>query len=339
TEPLWVDIQAQYRIDDWDGPNKDGWSLYADVRNPSDLSKILYNESVSVDETTPRDRWLPQSVRVKVAANTTSRVTVRGYPPHGSASFDQVSMKADTALIFTKRDPWQVIEGLVTEAQNVTNGKSDLNIGSWGSWSGFKIDRPYPWKDRVKVSEAIDEVVRSRNGPDANMEVGARIRRLTVAPKQGVLYRKPVFALGDRVGDARIVSYSAGIDGDEVTTRAVVQSSLSGGGMSEVIVTSDRDDGLVLETLYQTEQDSPTSTLLEQGRTAVKYGRADVITRVVMHPEDTTTLLPPQGVTIGSVVTLDVHDGEIGVRADYRIVEIDLDPDHDQLSFAVVPEV
>ena len=339
TQPLWIDIQAQCRIDDYDGPSKDQWMLYADVRPSDGSTTILYQDSVRIDETDPLDSWIPMSIRVKIAANTTAWVQVRLYPPHGRASFDQVSAKADTTL-YLKGDPWQVMQELVEEAQNVANGKSDLNIYTYGSWSGFKIQRPYPWKSRTLVSEAMDEIVRSRNGPDANMEVGARIRRLTVAPKQGarIGYLKPVFALGDRAGDVRILSYSAGIDGDEVATTAIVQSSWSGGGMTEVIVRSPRPDGLVLEKLYQAEQDTPTSSLYEQGRTAVQYGRADVITKIVMHPEDTNTLLE-QGITIGAVVTLDIHDGEIDVRADYRIVQIDLDPNRDQYTYTVVPEV
>lgn len=341
TEPLWIDVQAQCRVDDYDGPSKDGFFLYADVRPSEGSSTILHNDYTSMDETTPRDVWMPQSVRVKIKPASTAWVQVRLYPPHGSASFDQVSIKADTAMTIRKRDPWQAMQELVEEAQNVAHGKSDLNIGSWGSWSGFKIDRTYQWKDRTRVSEAMDEIVRSRNGPDANMEVGARIRRLTVAPKQGarIGYPKPVFALGDRAGDVRILNYSAGVLGDEVATTAIVQSSWSGGGgMTEVVVSSPRADGLVLEKLYQAEQDIPTSTLLEQGQTAVKYGRADVITQVVMHPDDTTTLMQ-QGITIGAVVTLDIHDGQVDVRADYRIIQIDLDTQHDQYTYTVAPEV
>jgi len=202
--------------------------------------------------------------------------------------------------------------------------------------SGFKTKGVWEWKEAKPVSEAIDDMVRSLNGPDANMAVTPRRRWLVIHPKQG---RDSGFVLaaGDCAGDARILGYAAGIDGDEVTTQARVQTSWSGGGMVEEFVTLPRADGLTLENVYRADQDTPTSSLLEQGRTAVKYGQADVVTRVTMHPDDTTLLM--ERVTIGDIVTLAIKDGRVDVNQLYRIIQIDLDPNSDQLAYTVAPEV
>ena len=334
-EPLEFDIQAQGRIDTWGGPSKDGWMLYADVRTIAAKPKILNNGSTNVDEFTVRNRWMPLHTTVEVPANTTARVNVRGYPTAGASSFDQFSAMPNLKLTFNQKDPQQVICGLVEHAQDPAFGKSDLNIQGFGNWSGFKIDRSYPWKEHIRVSDAIDEVVRSLNGPDANMLVTARRRWLVVSPKQGH-ETGIVLAAGNRIGDARILSYESGVDGDEVATTAIVQSSWSGGGMSEVIARKPRSDGKVFERLYQAEQDAPTSTLTEQAGTAVEYGRAGLVTKVTIHPDDTTFLM--SRVTIGDVVAVDVHDSQVQVRADHRIIQIDLDPNTDQYTYTLAPK-
>jgi outer membrane protein OmpA-like peptidoglycan-associated protein len=336
-EPLEFDIQGQGRIDEFEGPSKDGWMLYADVRKVGVPAKILNNDHVDVDESTARGAWMGLNVVVKIPADGLDYVVdVRAYPTAGSSSFDQMSAKPNLKLAFWDADPRHIIGGLVEHAQDSELGKSDLNIQPFGPLSGFLTSRAWEWKEGKPVSEAIDDMVRSLNGPDANIAVTPRRRLLVIHPKQG-RSNGFVLAAGDCAGDARVLAYAAGIDGDEVTTQARVQTSWSGGGMVEQFVTLPRTDGLTLENVYRADQDTPSSALLEQGRTAVKYGQADVVTRVVMHPDDTTLLL--ERVTIGDVVTLAIKDGRVDVNASYRIIQIDLDPNFDQLSYVVAPEV
>jgi outer membrane protein OmpA-like peptidoglycan-associated protein len=337
-EPLEFDIQGQGRIDTFEGPSKDGWMLYADVRKVGDPKHlILNNDHVDVDESTARQAWMGLNLTVKVPADGLDYVVdVRLYPTAGSSSFDQISAKPNLKLAFWDADPRNIIGGLVEHAQDGTLGKSDLNIQPYGPLSGFTTSRSWEWKEAKPVSEAIDDMVRSLNGPDANIAVTPRRRWLVIHPKQG---RDSGFVLaaGDCAGDARIIGYAAGVDGDNVTTQARVQTSWSGGGMVEQFVTLPRADGLTLENVYQADQDAPSSALLEQGRTAVKYGQADVVTRVAMHPDDTTLLM--ERVTIGDIVTLAIKDGRVDVNLPYRIIQIDLDPNTDQLAYVVAPEV
>jgi outer membrane protein OmpA-like peptidoglycan-associated protein len=337
-EPLEFDIQGQGRIDTFEGPSKDGWMLYADVRKVGDPKHlILNNDHVDVDESTARQAWMGLNLTVKVPADGLDYVVdVRLYPTAGSSSFDQISAKPNLKLAFWDADPRHIIGGLVEHAQDGTLGKSDLNIQAYGPLSGFTTSRSWEWKEAKPVSEAIDDMVRSLNGPDANIAVTPRRRWLVIHPKQG---RDSGFVLaaGDCAGDARIIGYAAGVDGDNVTTQARVQTSWSGGGMVEQFVTLPRADGLTLENVYQADQDTPSSALLEQGRTAVKYGQADVVTRVAMHPDDTTLLM--ERVTIGDIVTLAIKDGRVDVNLPYRIIQIDLDPNTDQLAYVVAPEV
>jgi outer membrane protein OmpA-like peptidoglycan-associated protein len=337
-EPLEFDIQGQGRIDTFEGPSKDGWMLYADVRKVSDPKHlILNNDHVDVDESTARQAWMGLNLTVKVPADGLDYVVdVRLYPTAGSSSFDQISAKPNLKLAFYDMDPRHIIGGLVAHAQDVTLGKSDLNIQAYGPLSGFLTKGIWEWKEAKPVSEAIDDMVRSLNGPDANIAVTPRRRWLVIHPKQG---RDSGFVLaaGDCAGDARIIAFAAGVDGDNVTTQARVQTSWSDGGMVEQFVTLPRADGLTLENVYRADQDTPSSALLEQGRTAVKYGQADVVTRVVMHPDDTTLLM--ERVTIGDIVTLAIKDGRVDVNSSYRIIQIDLDPNTDQLAYVVAPEV
>lgn len=335
-EALEIDIQAECRVDEYEGASKDGRMLYADVRRPSAPNKALNDGEARVDENTPVGIWLGQQVTVKVPNDAQPYwVNVRLFPTAGSTSFDQVSAKPNLKLSFRKTDPRNVIGGLVDHAQDPAYGKGDVNIQSFGVLCGYLVDRSWEWKAHKPVQEAISEIVSARNGPDANIAVTPRRRWLVVAPKQG-RSNGVVLAAGDAAGDARIIAYAAGLNGDDVATTAIVQSSWSGGGESEVWAREPRADGLVLEKLYQSDQDTPTSTLLEQARTAVQYGRADVVTRVVMHPDDTTLLM--QTVTIGDIVTLVISDGRVQVNADYRITQVDLDPNSDSYSYAVALE-
>jgi hypothetical protein len=312
--------------------------LYADVRKAGDPKHlILNNDHVDVDESTARQAWMGLNLTVKVPADGLDYVVdVRLYPTAGSSSFDQISAKPNLKLAFWDADPRHIIGGLVEHAQDGTLGKSDLNIQPYGPLSGFTTSRSWEWKEAKPVSEAIDDMVRSLNGPDANIAVTPRRRWLVIHPKQG---RDSGFVLaaGDCAGDARIIGYAAGVDGDNVTTQARVQTSWSGGGMVEQFVTLPRADGLTLENVYRADQDTPSSALLEQGRTAVKYGQADVVTRVAMHPDDTTLLM--ERVTIGDIVTLAIKDGRVDVNSPYRIIQIDLDPNTDHLAYVVAPEV
>lgn len=336
-EPLEFDIQGQGRIDEFEGPSKDGWMLYADVRKAGVPAIILNNDHVDVDASTARQAWMGLNLTVKVPADGLDYVVdVRAYPTAGASSFDQMSAKPNLKLAFYDMDPRNIIGGLVEHAQDETLGKSDLNIQAFGPLSGFLTKYVREWKEAKPVGEAIDDMVRSLNGPDANIAVTPRRRLLVIHPKQG-RSNGFVLAAGDCAGDARIIAFAAGIDGDAVTTTARVQTSWSGGGMVEEFVTLPRADGLTLENVYRADQDTPTSTLLEQGRTAVKYGQADVVTRVVMHPDDTTLLM--ELVTIGDIVTLAIKDGRVDVNQPYRITQIELDPNYDQLSYVVAPEV
>jgi hypothetical protein len=263
-------------------------------------------------------------------------VNVRLFPTAGSTTFDLVSAKPNFKLTYTQVDPRHVIGGLVEHAQDPDFGKGDFNIQPFGPLSGFQIDRSWEWKAHMPVQEAIGDVVSTLNGPDANIAVTPRRRLLVIHPKQGSS-NGFVLAAGDCAGDARILSYAAGVDGDQVATTAIVQASWSGGGGSEVFAREARADGLVLERLFTSEQDTPTATLLDQARTAVKYGHSDVVTRVVMHPDDTTVLM--ERVTIGDIVTVAIADGRVQVNEEYRITQIDLDPEFDRLSYTLALEV
>lgn len=336
-ETLEIDVQAECRVDEYDAPSKDGRMLYADVRLASAPNVPLNDGECRVDEYTPVGRWLGQATTVKVpAGGQPYRVNVRLFPTAGSATFDLVSAKPNFKLTYTQTDPRHVIGGLVEHAQDPAFGKGDFNIQPYGPLSGFKMDASWEWKAHKPVQEAISEVVSTLNGPDANIAVTPRRRLLVIHPKQG-RSNGFVLAAGDCAGDARILSYAAGIDGDQVATTAIVQASWSGGGGSEVWASEPRTDGLVLERVYTSEQDTPTSTLLEQARTAAKYGHSDVVTRVIMHPDDTTLLM--EQVTIGDIVTVAIKDGRVDVNEEYRITQIDLDPNADQLSYTLALEV
>lgn len=336
-EPAEIDVQAQARIDDFEGLPKDGWMMRVVVRSVLHPSVIVSDEQAGVDELTPVGLWLGLSVTVKVPADGLAyEVTVCLYPTAGATSFDQVSAKPNLKLRFPDTDPRFIIGGVVEHAQDPAFGKSDLNIQPWGPVSGFTIPRAWEWKSGISAMAAIDDVVRSRNGPDANISVSAHRRLLVIHPKQG-RSNGIVFAAGDEAGDFRVVGYGAIVDGDDVVSTARVQSSWSGGGLSEEFVRRARPDGLVLESVFQAEQDTPSSTLRQQGRTAVQYGQSDVVTVLQMHPDDTTLLL--EEVTIGDVITAAINDSRVSQRREYRIIEQQLDPNYDQLTYVVAPEV
>lgn len=345
TNPLAARIACELDLTAWAnlvlfrGPSKDGWLVYIERRLPADRTKLLDEGHQDIAEDFPLEAWSNAHAQVKAPADGIEyEYEVRLYPTAGETWFDDVSVKPNLRTGWWHADIATALAGLVEHAQDPAFGKSDLNIETLMPPTGVVDDFSYEWARGTKVDSAIAEITARDDAPDFEIDVTAtrRVAR-TYAPRKGRL-TGITFGLGDRApGSPRILKYATGVDGDQVTTAAIMQSTFTGGGMVQVIVrTLPRADGLVLERLVQAEQDVPAATLRAQGRSIVKYGEADIITRVIMDPAWTSWL--QENVDTGDVVTLDIFDTPTEVLAPYRLMAAHYDSDRDQMAYDVATE-
>lgn len=347
-------VSAWVYIDNFQTPAKDGWGLYLERLNPdgsrvpedaltekTNAKGLRVSTAVtqprafaSIDAETPRDRWVRLECSVEVPADGKAyRIEVRLFPPGGSCWWDEVTLTASDALAFFDADQATIMRGLVQHAQDPLMAKTTLNIGWNTPATGVKRTKVYYWSERMTVLEALDEFAGLVNGAEHSIEwVGQQRRLRSWYPRRGS--DNPLVLSWQ----TNIVSFPVDVDADDVASRVIVQAQGSGSDREEGVYTDTAPlEGLLLESVYSAEPESAVSTLESQARQAHRrYSKPVIIPSITMDPRLTDQLL--QQVQVGDRCRVVIDYGWVRINARYRIVEIDLVPHTNVLTYSIIPE-
>ena len=338
TPPADVRRPGELRLNGWVnlidyvGPSKDGWLLYLGARKVNAKKDEPGDQATStIDEGFPVQRWTPDGVTLGgLKPGQTYVIDVRLYPTAGKTRFDRFSLTPNLVTAWYNKTRPEVIKGLVQHAQDPQYRKANVNIAANCKPFGARDDFEYVWEDRRTVDDCIADLLRGDGAPDFEVLVTPTRRVATTWANRGRRTHVPL-KLGDIVTD-----YTSGIDGDKVASTAIVQSSRSRGSKSEAFARTTRSDGLVLERLFDAEQDTTDSVCAAQARAALRYGRTDVITSVTCDPARTLWLL--ERVDLADICPVQIPDAGLTGDGDYRIEEITLDPNRHQLTYRLAVE-
>lgn len=347
-------VSAWVYIDNFTTPAKDGWGLYLERLNPdgSTISEDSITEAnslfgvrvstavaqprafASIDFETPQDRWVRLECSVEVPADGKAyQVAVRLFPPGGTCWWDEVTLTASDALTFFDMDQAAIMKGLVEHAQSSAMAKSTLNIGTSAPSTGVKRTKIYPWSERMTILEALDDFASLLNGAEHSIEWAGSSRYLRVwYPRRGQ-DSSVVLSWRDN-----IVSFPVDVDGEATASRIIVQAQGEGSDREEGVATdTSLLDGLLLESVYSAEPEAPVSTLESQAMQGLRrYSKPVTIPSITMDPRLTDQLL--QKVRVGDRCQVVIDYGWVSINARYRVVEIDLIPHTNVMTYSIIPE-
>lgn len=323
----WTNIQTYV------APSKDGWGVYMQLVNKA-TGKVKATANVPIGADTPRHAWTRMECSLAVPADGVAyRVDVRLYPPEGTTIWDEIGVTASETLSFRNIDEALIVKGLVEHAQDVSIGKSPLNIGTYTPLTKVKRSREYPWIERLQISEALNEFPTLADGVDIAITHTATTRTLCTYHPRKANKTGYVLALG-----SNIATVSVDIDGDQTSTRVIVQADGEGSDREEGVWTdATKMDGLVLEKVYNATPGSAISSLVAQAKRGIaRYSRPLVLPQVTMDSRFTDEIL--DRVTKGDIVQVQIKQGWLDIDWPYRVTSLSLDPATDQITFALTPE-
>jgi hypothetical protein len=151
---------------DWVGPALDGRGLYIERRNP-DNNEIEDVQFFAITDETQRGIYQRAVVNMWSADRDSSVFWVRLYAtrctnahgsPPGSIIWDEVQLVAMESLSYSHVDLGDIIDGLVSHAQDPGFGKVYLGIDTPGAGStGVLIDRFYQFVDHANIFDSLTE--------------------------------------------------------------------------------------------------------------------------------------------------------------------------------------
>lgn len=347
TGELWTAV-AWFYIENWVGPahanrgmdlsrysTTETIPIYTPIVGAVvDYPKPLGGGQITFDSDTPRGTW----VRAEIPLNQPPRagsvefvkITLSGI--QGTIYWDQVSLTRDEALWFNNVDQATIVKTLVEHSQDPAYGKSDLNIGTDCPLTGVKRTRKYAHHDHQMISDALLEFPSLANGLDISVEPGPVERTFTSHfPYKGYRRNDIVLEYGRNIVDYTVVE-----DGERTSNSVVVLGDGEGSDREEGgFIDPDSLDGLILEKVYNSTPGAPIQTLGDQAKRGVeRYKRTVVIPSITTH-EGAGDLIG--NLRTGDVVRVKVQHGSIDVNDWYRIIQISLDPNTDQMVLTINP--
>lgn len=296
--------------------------------------KVLGISAVNIDEDTPRRKWVRAEVPLgqppKAGEPEFIDISVSGI--RGTIYWDAVSLTRNEGLHFNEVDQATIVRDLVRHAQDPAFGKSNLNIGTSTPLTGRKHSRSYYFHDHQKISDLLGEWTSMEGGVDTSIQAAPGKRTFhTHFPRKGVRRRDVALELGKN-----IASFSIFEDGEETANSVIVLGEGDGSDREEGgHIDASALDGLILETVYNGAPGAPIHTLQLQAEEGVEK-RKRVVTIPQVRTYEGSDLVGVLDVGDSVLIKIDYHS--IKVQAWYRITQIELDPETDQLTLSVEGE-
>lgn len=331
---------------------------------------------VSIDQNTPTKKLIRLSGVLHQPPNVTEVVEFRVYGPKGTAWVDAATVTAEESIsLINANSPggtgWDQIEiphyvseylqgrGDIANAFGVNNGKSDLNIGFYGTPTGITKERTYQFFDHQRGyaggqgSGVFDEFTKSADGFDIRVAVTPNTRTLTCEyPRTGI--DRPDLALTwvkDPTNPARDVSYVISewdwAEDIERTANQVVELGGWGSGASREEGGYENNSalgGLTLEMVESAPNDTPIDALdtfaQRRGEQLENAVQTPVFTLVEpRHPTTGEVTYPLIGVLLpGDTMPVHVDDGDVQMDGTYRLASLELDCTTEKMRATFNPE-
>lgn len=324
-----------------------GWSDTNKDKRAMSMSMVTGTEaettqSIPLESTVSKDMWSAGIISLSVPADgKTYTITVCLYAAAGSVIWDEVTATAQESMVFDGVDQALIVKALVEHAQNAAIGKPSLNIGTNCQPTGVKWIEEPDVKTRPTVYDKIMAYPALVNGVDIGMEYTATTRTLTTyfprkggAWAQGIL-NSPVLEYG-----ANILSYTGAWDGLDAANRVIVLAPDDNSGnvyTSEGVATDDDSfGGIILEKAYQAVGTTLDSLPYQAMRAVRRYSRPDIVPTLVSRPDRIDELM--EQITTGTVVRVEINDGQLVVNDFFRVAGMSLDPRTNQITFTLAPE-
>ena len=185
----------------------------------------------------------------------------------------------------------------------------------------------------MPAETALDDFMSLYNGLDIDLEVTETAQTVvTHYPRQGGI-SDVVLVLG-----GNIVTYDLPSDSRDVASSVIVQADGSGADREEGYASSGSAlDGLMLEQVVYAENETPVTELTETAQQHLaRMSSPQLLLEMVSHPRAADDLY--QRVGKGDVVRAVVSDDPVSIDALYRVIDMDKDPNTDQIVFRLQPE-
>lgn len=298
------------------------------------LAALGYKASIEhvfarIDEETPTGQWvkLEAALTTPPKAGEPEGVRVTLYPPHGSATFDRISLVLDEATRFYGTDQAQIAEGIVEHLQDPAYDKTDLLIGTNCPPTGVQRDRVYLHAEHENGKGALDDLTQMDDGIDYSVEVTPTTRTFTTHyPRKGVDHLDLVLEYGRNVEE-----FNWAFDG-AVASNQVISLGSGDGSAREEGIASDLTalEGVSLEDVYVATEGADISSLDNRAAARLEIIKNPVILELFF--KDTTLA----GVLrTGDRVTVRVNRGYVQVDARYQVVRTAIQPAADKMSAVV----
>lgn len=284
----------------------------------------MYEYSGSrVDEGHPFDEWVRHECSITVPPGETEVVHARLSGVQGLTYWDRTTLTEDTAVEFFEKDQTEIIEGLVTHAQDPAFGKNDINIQTERYNSGVRRTLVALHSEHANIWNLAQE----QTEPDDGIDISARYTPtnrylVTHFPRKGD-YR-PEFTL--RFG-RNISSYDWTFDGETAATSTIILGTGDGSDREEAakVNTSEFADGLILEAVEAAPPDTEVGKLQSLANEASEVNRRPEILQLTTVPHDLdhreTRFIGR--LAVGDVLPVQIRDGAVydsdGVLTGYAL--------------------
>lgn len=285
--------------------------------------RMIEGINIPIDESTPKDRWVRLEAPLKQPfTGQPEFISIQLATPVGGIYWDQVSLVRRERLAFNDVDQATILSTLVTHAQRVDIGKSDLRITPVCPPTGVPRTRTYEYFNHELISDCIDEWPALWNGMDWSIESTATTRMFrSYHPMKGT--RKPQYAL---ILGKNVTSLRFKVDGEETANGITVMADSGEGAAREEALAYDGSTlrgGLVLEKVYVATPGSSVNTLQDQADRGLRRFRypvqyPDLIIDGEHAPQLLGVLLP------GDIVPVDVQYGWYNMVGDFRVTGLQL---------------
>lgn len=325
-------------------------SLY----DPDVPGKQKATSTVKFNSEFPSRKWTRVKLSVSIPADG-KEYTIRAalYAPSTAYAASNVAYYANLLLTrpyineYVNTDQAYIGFDLLRKSQDPLLGKGPMGSGlTWnGGNTGTARTRTYLSNDRTVLYEALQEFTTLDDGYDLNViwNTTGDAKYLTSSyPRLGD--DKPTVIL---TTDSNISDFALEIDSEWLANRVHIienidddskrESSYTGSSLSLEPPTTASNPARLLEVAYQATPGSPWHTLYAQARRGyMRYSRLTRSPTITMSSEHTNDLL--KRVSLGDRVRVIIKDAWLTADAMYRIVDVQLDPNTDQLSYTVSPE-
>lgn len=338
-------FRAWVYIEEFTAPAMNNWGLVLERQstrilhpNPVYANKgymqVEARKYVPISKQTPRNRWVRMEASLMVPNNgVTYNLEGRLFSP-GIAYFDEADLFLDESLDFQNEEQARIVRALVDHAQDTEIGKSSFNIERKIRKTGVNRTRRYFFSDRTIVGDHLNEFTTLGEGMEWDIRTTPTRRILTsYYPRKE---RKTGYRL--TLGQ-NIAGFNVDVDGLTTSNSVVIMANdVDENAREERSVTDETVlDGLILEIAYMATPGSSISSLKWQAQRGIeRYRKPTTVPSLISNPAFTDEIL--RYVRTGDVLPVDVRSGWFQTVTEYRVLEMTLDPETEQITFQLMPE-